>query len=137
MVFLQFAGLSIIIFTGPFIASGPVLFVIQMLAIVLGVWAVLIMKIGHFNVTPLPQKDAVLITKGPYSLIRHPMYTSILLFTIIEVVNDYTLYRLLVYLALGLALLWKLHFEERQLVIKFQEYPAYQKKSFKIIPFIY
>jgi len=137
LVLLQFTGLSIIIFTGPFMARGPVLFIIQLLAIGLGIWAVAVMKIGHFNVTPLPQKDASLITKGPYSLIRHPMYSSILIFTLIEVANHYTLFRLLVFLALCITLLWKLHFEERQLVKKFPAYSKYQKNTYKILPFIY
>lgn len=137
LVFLQFLGLSLILITGPLMASGPVLFSIQMLAIVIGVWAVLVMRIGHFNILPIPQERAQLISKGPYSIIRHPMYTSILLFTLIHLINDYSLFRFFIFIGLCIALIWKLNFEEKQLLLKFEDYSEYRNKTFRILPYLY
>lgn len=137
LVFLQFLGLFTIMFSGPLFARGYPLLFLQIMAILLGTWAVLVMKIGHFNIIPIPQKKAVLVSSGPYSILRHPMYSSIILFTLAEIINEYSLFRLLVFLGLCLALIWKLHYEENQLLLKFESYSDYQKKSYKIIPYLY
>lgn len=137
LVFLQFLGLFTIMFSGPVFAQGLFLLSLQILAILLGLWAVLVMKIGHFNITPIPKQKAVLVSHGPYSLLRHPMYSSIILFAVAEIINAYSLFRLLVFIGFCLALIWKLHYEEKQLLLKFESYSEYQKKSYKIIPYLF
>jgi len=137
LVFLQFSGIALIIYTGSFFVRGPVLFMIQISAVILGLWSVLVMKLGHFNIIPIPQEDSVLITKGPYAIIRHPMYSSILLFTLISIIEDFNTLRLIIFIGLLISLVWKLNYEERLLKIKFHQYSKYQKKSFRILPFLY
>lgn len=90
------------------------------------------------NLTPMPypKPHAILVQTGPYRLVRHPMYAGgiALAFGWALLVGSW--------LTLGYAtvLLIFLDFksarEERWLIEKFPDYPEYQKRVRKIIPFI-
>jgi protein-S-isoprenylcysteine O-methyltransferase Ste14 len=108
-----------------------------LLGIALGAWAVLVQGIGNFNITPDPVRGARLVTSGPYSLIRHPMYTGLLLVTLPLLINAFTLPRLLLWLVLLADLLLKLNYEEGLLAAALPGYAEYQKQSYRILPFIY
>ncbi|NPD45064.1 MULTISPECIES: isoprenylcysteine carboxylmethyltransferase family protein [unclassified Lentimicrobium] len=137
LVFLQFSSLFIVMFTAPVLANHLVLLMVQVLGVFVGLWAIWVMRIGNFNITPTPVINGELRKSGPYAMIRHPMYTSIFLFTLPELVNSYNLWRLSVVLILYLTLIFKINFEEKNLLHQFPEYKIYQKKTKKIIPFVY
>jgi protein-S-isoprenylcysteine O-methyltransferase Ste14 len=124
-------------FSGPLFADAYSLLSIQVIAVLLGLWAVLVMRIGNFNIVPIPVKNGVFITGGPYRLIRHPMYSSLLLFVIPELISDFSYLRLACSIALLITLLLKLSFEEKLLIKKFDEYAYYMSKTKRIIPFVY
>ncbi len=137
LVFLQFAALFTIMFSGPLFVDNISLLIVQLAAVLLGIWAVLIMRIGNFNIVPIPVKNGVFISNGPYSIIRHPMYSSLFLFVIPELAGDFSYLRLGAFLALIITLLLKLNYEEKQLMLKFEEYTNYKKRTKRIIPFVY
>jgi len=95
------------------------------------------MQKSKLRVTPEPAADAVLITKGPYKLIRHPMYTSLLLGSIGLLLTYFTYLRLVIFLLLMADLIIKLQYEELLLSKKFTVYHAYAAKSYKLFPFVY
>jgi protein-S-isoprenylcysteine O-methyltransferase Ste14 len=95
------------------------------------------MRPGNFNITPLPKNGGELITTGIYSVIRHPMYLAQLLVVGALIVDYYSLPRLLAVLILFVDLLLKLRFEEQQLLMQFNEYEEYTRKSWKLVPYIY
>ena len=136
-VFFQFASLFIIMFSGPITAHNDLLISLQVAAVLLGIWAVVIMRIGNFNIVPIPVKNGVLITSGPYKMIRHPMYTSLLLFVIPELISDFSYLRLWSFSVLLITLLLKLTYEENLLIEKFDGYTIYIHKTKRIIPFVY
>ena len=81
--------------------------------------------------------DHELITRGPYAIVRHPIYTGLL----IMLVGTVILYgRIAGIVALPFVLwgLWvKLRFEEQLMLKNFpDQYGAYQKRVKRIIPFI-
>ena len=137
LVFLQFAALFTIMFSGPLFAKSIPLMITQLFSLILGVWAVLIMRIGNFNIVPIPVKNGVFISKGPYQFIRHPMYTSLFLFVIPELIEGFSYLRLAAFLVLLVTLIIKLNYEEKKLLLKFKEYEEYMKKTKRIIPFVY
>ena len=112
-------------------------FALLLIAIALLAWAIASMSKSKLRVSPLPHANAQLVTSGPYRFTRHPMYTSVLLGTAALVTAPFSWLRLLLFFLLAAVLVIKLHFEESQLVKKFQGYPEYMKKSKRIIPFIY
>lgn len=49
------------------------------LSAALGVWTLGHNRLGNFNIHPVPKTAGTLVTSGPYRLIRHPMYSAVLL----------------------------------------------------------
>lgn len=91
------------------------------------------------NLTPLPypKPNAALVQSGPYRLVRHPIYAGGIVFA-----YGWALVTLgwltLVYATVLLIFLdLKSTREERWLAEKFPDYPDYQRRVRKLIPFIH
>jgi len=117
--------------------DNDILIAVRLVSITLGVWAIVSMKIRNLRVFPEPKINAVFIVRGPYKFIRHPMYTSVLLFTFSYTLKDLTITTAVLWFALLADLLLKIRFEEHLLETKFPEYPDYKSKTKRLIPFIY
>lgn len=115
----------------------PFGFIVQLFAIFLGVWAIITVRKGSFSIFPEPSEQTVFIQTGSYKLIRHPMYTSILLFFLPSIVLSISIGSLFLYFILLITLILKLTYEEKLLLEKFPIYAVYQKKTKRLIPFIY
>jgi len=136
-VFFQFLCLILIFKSGPLIASGFYLYILEFPGLFLGLWAIWVMKIGNFNISPKINHHGRFVENGPYRIIRHPMYLSVLMVTVSMVLNVISMYRCAVWVVLLVNLLMKLNHEEKLLAQHFKEYPAYRKRSKRLIPFIY
>jgi len=44
-----------------------------------GVWTLAHNRLGNFNIRPTPKAGGMLVTSGPYALMRHPMYSAVLM----------------------------------------------------------
>jgi protein-S-isoprenylcysteine O-methyltransferase Ste14 len=100
------------------------------------IWARL--HIGRNWGTPMSQKDdPELVTSGPYRLVRHPIYSGILLAGVGTAVALNWLWLSAVVLA-GIYFVYSALAEERYLVEQFPEtYHAYKQSSKMLIPFIF
>lgn len=136
-VIIQFGTLGLIAITGPIIPTNPWLLVLEAAGILLGGWAILTMGIGNFNITSVVKRNSRLVTTGPYALIRHPMYTALLLTTLPLIVNSFTLFRLSIWLLLFVDLLFKLNYEEGLLKRALPGYSKYIETSNHLIPFVF
>ena len=134
---VQFVCLALIIMTGPWLATSPEFFVLEMLGIFFGFWALLTMKLRNLSALPEIKPSSPLQTSGPYQWIRHPMYSSLLLVMLVLVLEEFTYLRAAVWLVLYLDLVLKLQYEEQLLVNRFPEYRGYQSKTSKLIPWIW
>jgi len=103
----------------------------------LACWAIIAIHPRQLRVTPEPAEQARLITHGPYRVIRHPMYTSLILLAGLLVIAEYSHTRLVVAAIMVLDLWIKMKVEERLLQDKFPAYKAYMQKSWRVIPYIY
>lgn len=136
-VFIQIVSLGLIGVTGPIFSANKLLLFIEMIGLFLGVWAVLIMKPGNFNITPDPLSWSKLVKAGPYQFIRHPMYLALLLTTLPLIIDRFNYLRLFLWVALLIDLLLKINYEERILVFEVDGYENYLKSSYRLIPMIY
>ncbi len=136
-VLVQFLCLGLIAITGPLIASNPVLLAAELLGILLGLWAVWVMRIGNFNVTPTVMAGAKLVEGGPYRFIRHPMYAALLLVTLPLVLDSFSLLRLSIWIVLLVDLVLKLRHEEQLLASEVDGYSAYMSRTKKLLPLIF
>jgi protein-S-isoprenylcysteine O-methyltransferase Ste14 len=103
---------------------------------VMGLWALSANRPGNFNIHPTPHRSGRLIQHGPYRWIRHPMYTSVLLFGAALVWVTQSLGAWLLWVLLAGALLSKALLEERWMTQKHPDYAAYLARSRRFIPYL-
>lgn len=106
-------------------------------SVVMGGWAVLANRPGNFNITPVPKPGGELVTVGPYRWIRHPMYTSVLLFALacVSVIGQPLAW---LAWAILLAVLWgKAVMEEQYLLGTHEAYQTYMVGKRRFIPWIF
>jgi len=103
--------------------------------VALAIWARTILG-ANWSSRPATKEGHELITSGPYQLIRHPIYSGMLLamlgtFLISGVPG------LLVFVAFGAVVIYRIGVEERLMVQLFAEkYLQYKKHTKALIPFI-
>jgi protein-S-isoprenylcysteine O-methyltransferase Ste14 len=136
-VAMQLAAIGFIVCTGPILASRLWCKVVEAGGLVLGAWAVATMGLRQLRVAPDMAAQARLVVNGPYRWIRHPMYAAVLLITAVLVADNFTWWRLIVWLVLLLNLLAKLHYEEKLLLGRFPDYTTYRQRTKQLIPFVF
>jgi len=110
---------------------------IQIFGISIALFGILTIKIGNFNIQP-EVKSSTLITKGPYRIIRNPMYTGIFLFFLPIVFNDFNLINILVFNVLMITLMLKIFSEEQFLTERFGDnYTQYKKRTYRLFPYLF
>ena len=114
-------------------AAGLVLFA---LGLGFAIWAR--MHIGRNWGTPMTQKDEPeLVTSGPYHLVRHPIYSGILVAGVGTAVALSWLWLTAVALA-GVYFVYSATVEEHYLTEQFPDtYPVYKRSTKMLLPFIF
>ena len=78
-----------------------------------------------------------LVEKGPYSVVRHPIYTGMLIMVLGTAIVAGALAQIVAIVFVFVGFWIKMKQEEALLVTHFpNEYPAYQKRTKRIIPFV-
>ena len=135
--FLQFVGIGLVILTTPLIPQSIVAQVILLIAVFIGFWAIYVFRNTKINVFPYLRNGSSIIRKGPYKYVRHPMYTSVILFALSYLIDNpgwiYGIY----FTGIFLVLIFKINFEEKQLAAHFENYETEFFKTYRIIPCIY
>jgi protein-S-isoprenylcysteine O-methyltransferase Ste14 len=88
--------------------------------------------------TPMTQKDEPeLVTSGPYGLVRHPIYSGILVAGLGTAVALSWVWLAAVVLA-GVYFIYSATVEERYLTDQFpDEYPAYKRSTKMLVPYVF
>jgi protein-S-isoprenylcysteine O-methyltransferase Ste14 len=127
------------VFRGHGVHSDPVRAGLGLVFFALGlafaVWARI--HIGRNWGTPMTQKnEPELVTSGPYRLVRHPIYSGILLGGVATAVALSWLWLVAAALA-GVYFIYSATVEERFLAEQFPDaYPGYKRSTKMLVPFI-
>lgn len=170
LVAAQFALIAVLaVLGGPALLAGlsaarlpawPVAagWLLVLVAIVLGAWALTANRPGNFRIHPAPHAQGRLVRTGPYRWIRHPMYTAVLAAGAgcalaaagpaladgaagVAGIANATAWRLglagLAWFALAAVLAAKASLEERWLVARHPGYAAYRAGTRRFVPGLY
>ncbi|MGB7324497.1 MAG: isoprenylcysteine carboxylmethyltransferase family protein [Rubripirellula sp.] len=107
---------------------------ISMPSIVFAVWAWGAIGLRKVRVQPSTTDQTKLITSGPYSIVRHPMYTGLLWFTAALLASGFAWWRLGVWIALLGVLLLKTREEEAAMSKRFADYAGYRSRVGRLLP---
>jgi protein-S-isoprenylcysteine O-methyltransferase Ste14 len=104
------------------------------LGVVIGGWTNLGRNISHL---PKPREESILITRGLYSIVRHPMYFGLILAAFGWGVLCNSQLTIIGGFALFLFFDVKARREEKWLESRYSDYAEYKLKVKKLIPFVY
>lgn len=91
----------------------------------------------NLSVLPHPKDGASLVQTGAYRIVRHPIYSGLILgavgWTLLNVSVATLIYAGVLFVFFDA----KSRREERLLAAKFADYPAYRQRVRKLLPFLY
>jgi protein-S-isoprenylcysteine O-methyltransferase Ste14 len=90
------------------------------------------------NLTPFPspKQNSELIKTGVYKIIRHPIYTGLIMTTFFYALYSHSLLKIVIAIILFILFYFKSKYEEILLCDKFPEYYNYSKNTYRFFPFI-
>lgn len=91
----------------------------------------------NLSIFPRPKRESELVESGAYAIVRHPIYCGLITAAIGWSIFRWSLLSFIASATLFLLFDVKARKEEAWLTEKFPEYPGYQKRVKKLIPFIY
>ena len=129
------AALVALLYRKSLLGTGPISDTIQILAVLLMVWARITFGKRSYHAVANPTGGG-LVTSGPYKFLRHPIYAAILYFVWAGISVHASLINCLLGLAVTIGLVIRLFAEERLVTQQYPEYVDYAKHAKRIIPFI-
>lgn len=137
LVLLQFSCIGILMYTGPVIPANAAGLLLFTLAMVIALATTYAFRQSKLTVFPEPRRNATLISSGIFAYIRHPYYSSVLLYTAAMLTAHCSYWRLAVAITLLLVIVRKMVHEEKLLCQHFPDYAAYRQRTKKLIPFVW
>lgn len=136
LVVAQFSLIGALLWALP-LHIEPFIIPLQIIAALLGLWALKTMRLGDFNIIPDPKPNTELISHGPYRWVRHPMYLSIILFFLPMVLFNPSWGNITLFFSLTMTLLIKLNYEEKLLLKVLPGYRQYCRSTKRLLPFLF
>jgi protein-S-isoprenylcysteine O-methyltransferase Ste14 len=134
-LFVVIAAIVLLAASNDLFSSSVVVMAAQLLAVCSAVWARRSFPAKSFRVDATPSAEIV-IRRGPYRWIRHPMYSAALLFIWAAVFSHRSLWTLAIGAVVTIVALLRIVFEERFLRNRYPEYIAYAQMTKAVIPYV-
>ena len=134
---VEYTCILVILITGNVLPASIINSLIFVLSIFLGLWYLWTVRYKHFKLNCNYPKDARIVPVGPYKYVRHPVYLSLLLLTLVIVIEHYSMVRAITWILLLVILFIKIVHEERIITRRNTDYLIYKRNTKRLIPFIY
>ena len=130
-------GLLGLLLTRTLFSSSPIVIALQVLALLLFLWARITFGRRSFHVVADPTAGG-LVTDGPYRFIRHPIYAAFCLFISAGVAAHYWSWSACLCggLILGCAVM-RIFCEESLVTARYPEYAQYSATTWRMIPYVF
>jgi protein-S-isoprenylcysteine O-methyltransferase Ste14 len=125
-----------LVFAHALFSWSPITIGLQVCAGLLMLWARLTFGIRSFHGAATPTEGG-LVTTGPYRHIRHPIYTSIVLFVWAGAVANRSFAVVAMAAMATVGALVRMLCEEQLLVQRYPEYASYAKMTNRMIPYLF
>lgn len=133
-VLIQFISFAVLIFNLDFNNILYTSLIMIIFGLIIGFMAIIDMRPKNLNVFPELKENHILITKGIYTYIRHPMYLSIFITFFGIALTNINYITISVYLVLIIDLYLKSKKEEMYLSQRFKDYKIYQNNTGRFLP---
>ncbi|MCJ7765759.1 MAG: isoprenylcysteine carboxylmethyltransferase family protein [Thiovulaceae bacterium] len=137
LVFAQFSLIGLMALYSSEIFHSISAMAVLALGICFGIWAIMHNRLGNFNIRPELKEGCALVMSGPYRLVRHPMYTSVMLIALAMAIGTPILLEWISFLFLTMVLAVKAEREERLWCVENSAYESYMKETKRFLPYIY
>jgi len=134
-LFIVIGGVILLAVTDGLFSSSAIVIAAQLLAVGINIWARRSFPTNTFRIDATPSAETV-IRRGPYRLIRHPMYSSVLLFIWAGIVSHLSLWTVTIGVVATIVSVLRIVFEERVLRERYPDYTEYTKVTKAIIPYL-
>jgi protein-S-isoprenylcysteine O-methyltransferase Ste14 len=133
---LATTGLLFLLKNNYIISKNPVVIIIQIFSVGFMIWSRITFGLRSFHATANTTKGK-LVTNGPYRILRHPIYASIIYFCWASVIAYPLIQTIGASVLITGGLFLRMILEEKSLLETYDDYAAYSRKVKRIIPFVY
>ncbi len=133
---LLVAGIVALLYNGGILATSPAGWTLQLMAVLLMVWARITFGSRSFHLAASPTAGGI-VTRGPYAYVRHPIYGAVLLFTWTGIISNISQLNILFGVVATAGAAVRIISEERMLVARYPEYREYAARVKRIVPFVF
>ena len=117
-------------------SKNPISIIIQTCAVGLMIWARLTFGVRSFNASA-NATTGKLVTNGPYHFLRHPIYAALIYFFIASIISFPFVETIAAVGLIVTGLSVRMILEEKSLLVAYDDYAEYSKKTKRIIPFVF
>lgn len=136
LVAIQFLMIFAILIPKRSVEVTTLWWILPLIASITALWIFTHNRVGNFNITPEIRQNAKLIVTGPYQFVRHPMYSSLILFMFGIVLHWFSFINLVFLFIMTASLSLKAFREEKLWFVFDDSYADYKKRTTMIIPYI-
>src|ERR1035437_10123892 len=117
-------------------STNPITILIQIASISFMIWARYTFGFRSFYAAANTTKGK-LITTGPYHFLRHPIYAALIYFFWASVISYPFIETIVAVICITVGLFIRMILEEKFLVVAYDDYAAYAKRTKRIIPYLF